>query len=513
LIGGKKGGPAALRAMGGGGKGSTLGAMGKGSSMSPFKGKGGKAAAQTAEEAMAAKLKCAPRQVFDHAFFKNRVRQLPPRSGAKPTHLELEVPTDLIKEALPARPVVSIFCFRWWNYWSDWAETSDYNVLNDGLFQDLFHGPYSLTKQIPGEFEVFTVWINHSRDFKKLDANALRSLAKGRNVVAWYFVWPSSDLPYGFVSQRNFFAFLQAMERTPIRTCWPHESHLYRLLCGKIWIPNMCLSPEFRVPPTTRLHYSEFKANGLKACTRALNSLMKLRKRIWGKEPSTFDEFRCVVKLGFSWGGNDVLPCKGISAMIANLKKLFEQEGNDSTDCLVQEMVPGIVGEHRVMVFHNRKTHSFHKEKIWMASMKPAPGTAKFDNKSTDVAEFKLASSNVVPQDEVASKFFGGDIQAQHVAEAAAQKLVDKWLMWYATESAEPPQCTRIDFLVSHPSKGRAEIWTCEVGECGASLCSIEVDGRNIVALNKAILRDRPGQDRFPVALPFRMQRNNGYKS
>merc|ERR1712060_865804 len=100
---------------------------------------------------------------------------------------------------------------------------------------------------------------------------------------------------------------------------------------------------------------------------------------------------------------------------------------------------------------------------------------------------------------------------AQAVAEREAEQLVDRWLLWFLTECSEPPQVTRIDFLVSHTGPGTAGVWTCEVGECGASLCSVEVDARNVAALNSAMLKDSSGE--FPVALPRRLLRNSGWKS
>ena len=44
------------------------------------------------------------------------------------------------------------------------------------------------------------------------------------------------------------------------------------------------------------------------------------------------------------------------------------------------------------------------------------------------------------------------------------------------------------------------QVWTCEVGECGASLCSVECDARNCATLNWAVREDPSG--RFPMALP-----------
>merc|ERR1719476_541715 len=141
------------------------------------------------------------------------------------------------------------------------------------------------------------------------------------------------------------------------------------------------------------------------------------------------------------------------------------------------------------------------------------PSDNKFSMKKMDVAEFKLASSEVARAGDVVTKYFGGDVIAKDSAEAQAQVLVDKWLCWFKTESPEPPQVTRIDFLVAHPSHRETVVWTCEVGECGASLCSVEVHGRNIAALNNAVCREEGPRLRFPKPLPEKLPRNSGWKS
>lgn len=111
--------------------------------------------------------------------------------------------------------------------------------------------------------------------------------------------------------------------------------------------------------------------------------------------------------------------------------------------------------------------------------------------------------------------------------------MADKWLLWFLSEDAEPPPVTRLDFLVSWRIGGKPQapqlicffwfsnlplsveraahqwalpvwlvlqVWTCEVGECGASLCSVECDARNCATLNWAVREDPSG--RFPMALP-----------
>lgn len=461
-------------------------------------------------EELARELGLQPRQLWELGLFRGRLRQLPLGKSPLKRGLELSVPQELVRmgSAPPPRPLLSVLVIRWYDYFSDGKKSSDYSTMNDGLFIDLFDGPSSMARTIPGEYEVITVFISSTRDLNQLNPQHLRSMLSGKNVVAWYFVWPSTESP-GFVVERDFFAFVYAMERQPVRTGWPHESHLYRILCGKLWIPQMSLNKDYRVPPTVRVHYAEFRRDARKAAERALKALMHLRNRLWGKEEVPLADFKGVVKLGFSWGGFDVLPFQGASALVAVMRKLFEQPKCENIICLVQEMVSSVSGEHRVLCIHDKATGGFRREQLWMQSVKPAGHRLGAD--AVGVREFMLASSSVVPSGDVALKFFKGDRMAQHIAEQQALQVVDRWLLWYRTESPEPPPVTRIDFLVVHLGRGQAEVWTCEVGECGASLCSVEVHGRNIAALNNAIVQDERG--RFPVPLPNYIPRNSGWKS
>jgi len=335
--------------------------------------------------------------------------------------------------------------------------------------------------------------------------------------VAWYFIWPTSrgeTDTWGFVSEKEFFEFCQKMERVPIRTAWPHESHLYRQLSGKLWVPQMCLNKEFRLPPTTRVHYTNFCHSARKAAVGALEALMRLRTAVWGKEPVPMHKFRGVAKLGFSWGGLDVLPFRGVHSLASCLKTLFGRQDSDSTVCLVQEMIEGVVGELRILCFRDQEFGIFRREAVWIVSCRALAGPKHTRSASAGDAiggDFTLASASAAPPADVTNRFFKGDRAAQHAAEREADQLVDGWLRWFQTESPEPPQVTRIDFLVAHPSAGQADVWTCEVGECGASLCTVEVHGRNAASLNNAMLRDDSG--RFPARLPSTLPRNSGWKS
>jgi len=422
----------------------------------------------------------------------------------------LTVPVGLVRHAEPPEPLLSILCFRWYDYWSD-AGLSDYMVTNDGMLAELLSGPRSVRRQLPGEYEVYTAFVKDTEDLERLSPQSLRGMLRGQHLVAWYFLWPvvcgKGARDPGSVGEREFFLTCQRMERSGIRTGWPHASHLYRQLCGKLWIPQMCLCKRYRVPPTTRVHFAEFRRRPLEAAKRALGWLMKLRATLWGKEAVQLDEFRGVAKLGFSWCGGDVLPFQGLDGLVQSLERLFGRPQCEQTVCLVQERVLDVVGEFRVLCFHDRSRGSFHKEPVWVFNCK----RDRHHVHDCDVGDFTVASATAVPEQAVARMLFKGDAEAQRTAEREALRLAGHWLQWFLTESPEPPQCTRIDFLVARGEAKSVEVWTCEVGECGASLCSVEVHGRNAVAVNYAMQLDRSG--RFPTPLPKTMPRNYGWKS
>lgn len=450
------------------------------------------------------------------AMFRGAVRHL---QGRKLAQLQMVVPNSHVLKGQRPKPQLSIIMFRWHDYYSD-EKHSDYSTTNDGFFHDLLKGANSVDILLEAQYEIFTVFMHDTNDFAKLQPEEIRMRLHSNNVIAWYFVWPmmSEKLnkdSWGFVSERDFFKFTLDMERAGIRTGWPHESTLYRQLCGKLWIPQMSLNKAFRVSPTVRLHYADFARNELRACKTALAQLMKIRKHVWDKEPVDLLDFRGVVKLGFAWGGSDVLPFCGVNSLVTNVRKLLDNPQSSNPYCYVQEIVPDFRGEFRMVCFYDKKRHTFMKEPVWMIALKPEAHHKHKMPAQWDVEEFKLATNQVCSPKDVADRFFDGNEDAQRNAEIEADRVVDMWLQkWYRSESPELPQVTRVDFLVSWNAamKSRPEVWTCEVGECGASLCGIDEDGRNLAALNTAMVCNEFG-DQWPMQQPKFFPRNSLHKA
>merc|ERR1719359_1878189 len=82
----------------------------------------------------------------------------------------------------------------------------------------------------------------------------------------------------GCVDEHRFFHMCQRLERAGIPTGWPHPCHLYRLLCGEFWVPQMCLNRDYKVPATSRVHYAEFAEAPEATAERVIQCLRDLRK-------------------------------------------------------------------------------------------------------------------------------------------------------------------------------------------------------------------------------------------
>ncbi|CAE8693232.1 unnamed protein product [Polarella glacialis] len=412
------------------------------------------------------------------------------------------------------RPLLSVLIVRWWDYLAN-SRWSDYAVTNDGFLRDLVDGACGLYPSLGGEFEIYTVFVKDTSDLDKVSAHWAQAALTGLNTVVWYFLWPNqrvAPLADGCVREQQFFSLCQRMERAGLRSGWPHPSSLYRQLCGKLWIPQMSLCKDFRVPPTTRVHYADVRHNALRAAEQAIAALLGICREVWGTPEVAVEDFRGVAKLGFSWQGDDVLPFCGPSNLARVLVRLFEQQDSEQLVCLVQEMVQDVVGEHRVLCFRDAASgpFSFVRERLWLR-MK-SKGEHHTHQTACEVKDFAMASAKVIAREKAAGEFFGGDEQALDAVEAAVEKLVGRWLLWFSAESSDLASVTRLDFLISRRSakEGGATAWTCEVGECGASLCSVECDARNCAALNWAI-REDPSK-RFPMQMPA-IRLNNGWKS
>ena len=50
------------------------------------------------------------------------------------------------------------------------------------------------------------------------------------------------------------------------------QALLYRLLCGKLWLPQMSLHKEWRVPATVKVQFADVRTDAKAAAERAIES-------------------------------------------------------------------------------------------------------------------------------------------------------------------------------------------------------------------------------------------------
>lgn len=391
--------------------------------------------------------------------------------------------------------VLSLFCVRWWDYWSN-ASWSDWNVTSDGLLLDLFDGPSSVDKVLPGEYEVHTAWVQTSQDLLQITGDEVRNLLRGPHISNWIFLWPTrsttADSQPGCVGEYEYFAMTQRLERAGIPTGWPHTAYLYRQLSGRLMTPQMCLHPDYKVPATTRVHYAEFAEASEDVADRAIGCMLDIRSSMGAPPVAGPSELRAVAKLGFSWCPGSTESFCGASSLIQGLNRLFQLPGSNQIVCMLQEVAPDVVCEMRLLCFHDasKGSYSFAQERLWL---RPQPDGGLLEEQGGP-------APTVVSEAEALEEFFKGSEEAMTKAKEEADRLAEWWQCWFVTECPEPPHYTRLDFLVSFTPEKGASVWTWEVMDSGSSLCGVEVEVRNMATLNGAMRNDETG--RFPKPLP-----------
>lgn len=412
--------------------------------------------------------------------------------------VDMRVHPGLVRQSARDAPllVLSLFCIRWFDYWSN-ASRSDWDVTSDSLFTDLFLGPCSPQEVLPGEYEVVTAWVQKSEDLPHIAADEVRISLRGTHISNWIFLWPTrsttADQQPGCVCEFQYFAMTNRLERAGIPTGWPHTAYLYRQLSGRLWTPQMCLHPEYKVPATTRVHYAEFAEANEEVAERAIGCLMDIRASMGAPSlPGGPQALRGVAKLGFSWCPGSTESFSGVNSLTAALHRIFQLPGSNQIVCLLQETVPDIVCELRVLCFHDAAegTFSFAEQLVWLRGQ---PDGGLWEEQGGP-------KPDVVDEATALAEFFKGSEDGMKKVVAEAKKVAEWWQLWFCTECPEPPHFARIDLLVSQPEDKEPSVWTWDLGDSGSSLCGLGVGARNMAALNGAMRNDESG--RFPKPLP-----------
>lgn len=436
------------------------------------------------------------RVLFQGTFFD-------PAKGHK-DGVELRVRPNLVRRALDSQPpVLSLLVLRWWDYWSN-PRWSDYDPSSDHLLLDLFDGPGGVSEALTGEHEAHTVWVKASQDLERISGEEVRGLLRAPNIAAWYFVRPvrrlDADARPGYVCEQQFFNLLQRVERAGVPTGWPSMGHVHRLLAGKLWETQMSLHPDYQLPATTRIHYAEFAENPEFMAEQAVGALLEMRRYAELKPAVTAADLKGIVKLGFRWPEEASQPFCGAASLVEAVQRLLARPGTSQTVCVVQEMVLDVVCELRLLCFHDAVRDDFVRERLWMRWQ-------AWDSEPNAAASRDGPTGAAVPEDVALEEFFFGSESAMRDATEQAEQLFGHWLNWFYTECPDPPPTFRLDLLVSHVRGRPVVVWTCDIGECGSSLCGLEVAGRSAAVVNNAMKNDESG--RFPLPLPP-IQRRSG---
>jgi len=387
---------------------------------------------------------------------------------------------------------VSVLVVRWWDYWNAKNRRSrSHNVANEQMILDVLEGPGSIHGVLGpgGGYEIHTAFVRSTSDLAALERVA--SSMRGAQRVAMYFLWPTQRpsverRAIATVSEPVLFRLMDGMESAGVRGCWPHPARFYRELSGKLWIPRVCQSkPHLQVMPTLAIDAEGWRKDPRGSAEGCIAQLMRMREP--SSEPANDGPYRGVLKLGFSWMGEDVRPFSGVDDLAKGVLQMTDgAEG--SPVCLVQERLENVVCELRAVCCRDRASGptAFTKELVWMTLHPP-----RHDD------TFSLTSHQTMTRAEAIDLAFKGNADAAKIAEEEVERLTDAWFQWFLDEGFGTPGACRLDFIVAFSSK--VTVRTVELSECGASLCGLPHAARTVAALNECL--DVSGA-RAPLALP-----------
>mmetsp|Transcript_13393 Transcript_13393/g.35548 ORF Transcript_13393/g.35548 Transcript_13393/m.35548 type:complete len:605 (+) Transcript_13393:90-1904(+) len=399
---------------------------------------------------------------------------------------------------------LSLLVVRWWDYWNPKSKRSrSHNVANEEMLLDVLQGPHSPQEAMheQGGYEVHSAFIRESSDLKRVGASMATSM-RGHCRAGLYFLWPTQRPAQerrlaGAVSESAMLELMQCMEGEGVRSCWPHPSGLYRQLAGKLWTAIASQDhPELRVPLTVMVDVRTWRSNPSGAAEAVTEELRALQTARTGTSPGS--QLRGVVKLGFSWMGEDVRPFTGLQELEKVLQQMLDGCADDVV-CMVQERVEAVACEFRLICCRDlaRGEETVTWELVRMRQKPAKQGCLD--------SSFSLASHDTMTAAETAAMLFGGNRAVVEAAEAEVKRLGNLWLQWFRDQGfGTPGPAFRLDFLVARPTNPQEapEVWTVELCECGGSLCGLGHHPRTAACLNECLhVLGRPA-GRPPRSLP-----------
>jgi len=424
--------------------------------------------------------------------------------------LAWRVDPDLVldRKMSPVTIDLSLVVVRYKYYYTRKTSSRSHDILNENLINDVLEGRGSFKEFLgkKGNYEVFTIFAETGEHLDSIQVSDLAGL-RGKRKAALYFLWPTQkklqEAPRepGMVSASSLRSLMDRLEGAEIATCWPHPSTVYYDLVSKSWAARECERLEFNIPPTTSVSKEQLtqlsppgSEPAVAASAAAITRLQELSRQR-GQTPRGKEDYRGVVKLGFSWMGQQVLPFVGEASLQRALSKLLEGASPEA-HCLVQERVEGVRCEMRAFCCKDAVNGTFGI-KLRIMKMKP-PQHQVWE------PSFTLADHKTMTPDELGRMCFDGDRSLVQEVEDEVNRLANEWLNWFRERHSEPHQI-RMDFLISTPRKGdgqhnssRFHVHTCELTECGGSTCGLEPAPRTVAVVNQAL----GSTEGFPKPLP-----------
>lgn len=400
-----------------------------------------------------------------------------------------------------ARLDLSLLVVRWWDYYNPKNRRSrTHNVANEDMITDILEGPHSPheTFGTTGGYEVITAFIRSSDHLEAINASVSQAM-RGQHKAGLYFLWPTQR-PFverkqaGCVSEQGLFDAVRRMEGLGVKSCWPHDARLWRELSGKLWTPRVCKTrPELKVPPTVMVNLESWKA----APEQAVKDIISELRTMDGVRGSD-DTYRGVVKLGFSWMGEDVLPFTGPTQMAQALTQLLDGASTDCV-CLVQKRVENVACELRTICCRDLASgpQAMKMELARMEMRRPRHSDESF----------ALTGHIAMTATEARDKCFKGDAKALQAAEKEVWRLTDLWLAYLREEGFDIQPSCRLDFMVAPSTTpgGTPEVWTVEVCENGGAIGGYKHHPRTAATLNSCLSSsstDGATSSRPPQVLP-----------
>ena len=311
----------------------------------------------------------------------------------------------------------------------------------------------ALYRRLGPRYELHVVQIEAEEDLESIVAeDVLRSLSRAEVKGIVYFLSPQQvkgafRTKSYLIHDEALFALMERLERAGLPTVWPHPLHLFKTLAGKVWPPQVCLSPQYHVPLTSCVPRCAVLADPQLAADEALKALKVLREAS-SRSPEISGT---VVKVGFSWKSEGVTLCRSREDLKCALQSAAA--AGSHSYFMVQERIEGLCCEAMVYTLGGQivgqpQYYSFPHHK--------AP------------PQYMIRKT--------AAQLLGGDA-VQRDCEDKMKQITQRWLLWIRAQCSSPVPFLRVDFLLALDSVSRdVQIWTGEVSELGVAVSFQEID-------------------------------------